>query len=231
MDLDLALSNIQASALMRNNGDGTFVDVAKAAGVARPFQRAQDVSITWGMSFGDLNNDRWEDLYVASGSLSTVPEPKANELFASDRSGGFLDLSAPSGTDDDQVGRGVSLADFDRDGRLDVLVVNQGGRPLLYRNTTPGAAHWLEVDTIGTSSNRDGCGARVIARVNRKTRLMRQVFCGSVGLAGGGDSTVHFGLGGATRLRSLTILWPSGNKQVLRDVRVDRLKKVTEPGG
>ena len=230
LDLDMALSNIEATALLRNRGDGTFRDVAARAGVGRPNQRVREKAITWGLSFVDLNLDGWEDLYVVGGSLAQEdrPEPQPNATFVNLGRGRFADLSAVSGAADDQVGRGLSLADFDRDGRMDLYVVNQGGRPLLYRNVTPrGPRHWLEVDLTGSSSNRDGCGATLVATVGR-TRMLRQVFCGSVGLGGGSDSVVHFGLGRADDVDSLRIEWPSGRTQTLKDVEIDRLLKVRE---
>ncbi|HEX2293995.1 MAG TPA: CRTAC1 family protein [Actinomycetota bacterium] len=232
LDLDMALSNIEATALLRNRGDGTFRDVAAGAGVGRPNQRVREKAITWGLAFADLNLDAWEDLYVVGGSLAQEnrPEPQPNATFVStgSRPVRFADLSAVAGAADDQVGRGLSLADYDRDGRVDLYVVNQGGRPILYRNVTPrGPRHWLEVDLVGTSSNRDGCGARLVATVGR-TKLLRQVFCGSVGLGGGSDTVVHFGLGRARRVDSLRIVWPSGRVQTLRDVAADRLLEVEE---
>lgn len=231
LDLDMALSNIEATALLRNGGDGTFRDFAARAGVARPNQRVREKSITWGLAFADLNLDGWEDLYVVGGSLAQEarPEPQANAVFANAGGGRFADLSAPSGAADDGVGRGLSLADYDRDGRMDLYVVNQGGRPLLFRNVTPRAGrHWLEVDTVGSASNRDGCGATLVATVG-SAKLLRQVFCGSVGLGGGSDPVVHFGLGRAERVDVLRIVWPSGRVQTMRDVRADRLLVVEEP--
>ncbi|MDQ3951344.1 MAG: CRTAC1 family protein [Actinomycetota bacterium] len=244
LDLDMALSNIEATALLRNRGDGTFRDVAARAGVGRPNQRVREKSITWGLAFADLNLDGWEDLYVVGGSLAQEnrPEPQPNATFVNLRHGRFADLSAASGAADDQVGRGLSLADYDRDGRVDLYVVNQGERPLLYRNVTRlGARHWLEVDLTGragrldetldgNASNRDGCGATLVATVGR-AKLLRQVFCGSVGLGGGSDTVVHFGLGRARQVDALRIVWPSGRVQTLKDVAGDRVIEVEEPRG
>jgi enediyne biosynthesis protein E4 len=235
LDLDMALSNIEATALLRNLGNGRFRDVAGRAGVGRPNQRVREKAITWGLAFSDLNLDGWEDLYVVGGSLAQEnrPEPQPNATFVNVGSppapARFADLSAVSGAADDQVGRGLSLADYDRDGRMDLYVVNQGGRPILYRNVTPrGPRHWLEVDLTGSSSNRDACGATVVATVGR-TKMLRQVFCGSVGLGGGSDPVVHFGLARARRVDSLRIEWPSGRVQTLKDVAADRLLAVEEP--
>jgi hypothetical protein len=126
--------------------------------------------------------------------------------------------------------RGVAFADYDRDGMVDVLTVNRGGPIRLYHNVTPKKKHhWLEVDTVGTRSNRDGCGALLSARIARRVTLVREVFCGSVGLSSGSDSTVHFGLGKARKVKKLTIEWPSGTTQVLTNVGRDQLITVTEP--
>jgi hypothetical protein len=232
LDLDLALSNIDATALMQNQGDGTFVDVAAEARTARPLQRVREQSITWAEGFFDFNNDGWQDLYQAAGALSheSPPEPQANATFVNAGDGTFLDLSAPSHAADEEAGRGVAFADYDRDGQMDFYLVNRQGHPRLFRNKTKmGGAHWLEVDTVGTTSNRDGCGAEVIAVINKQTKLLREVFCGSISLGSGSDSTLHFGLGAATSIRKLKIRWPSGIRQTLTDVNANQLLQVTEP--
>src|SRR5581483_2630916 len=102
---DLALSNIDANRLLRNNGDGTFTDVAAAAGVDRPQQHVDQRSVTWGTVFSDLNDDGWEDLYFGAGYLNPyyapgTAGPQHNELYANVGKGKFLDLSAPSLADD-----------------------------------------------------------------------------------------------------------------------------------
>lgn len=131
---------------------------------------------------------------------------------------------------------GVSKADYDRDGRLDLFVMDQvgeqngqNGHPHLFRNVTArGKNHWLEVNTVGTRSNRDGCGAKLVATI-AGARLIREVLCGSDGLSGGSDKVAHFGLGRARVVRTLTVSWPSGLRQTLRNVKPDRLLRIVEP--
>ena len=233
--LDLALSNSYSNVLLRNRGDGTFVNVARAARAERTYQQAGEHGFTWGVEFADLNLDGWEDLYFGAGYLWALgwydgehPHPLRNEVLVNDRRGAFLDFSAPSRADDPGTTRGLAVGDYDRDGRLDVFVVNQEGQSHLFRNVTPrGRNHWLEVNTVGTVSNRDGCGARLTLTV-RGGSLVREVLCGSTSLSSGRDKVVHFGLG-TTRRFTLRIAWPSGRKSVYRRLRADRLVTLVEP--
>jgi hypothetical protein len=227
---DVAVSNISANGLFRGNGDGTFTNVAAPTGTTGSYQAAGQGPITWGTTFGDFNLDGWEDLYFAAGYIEVArPVPQRDEVFVNDHGQHFLDLRAPSHADDPGWSRGVSTADYDRDGRLDLVVADQAGTAHLYRNVTPrGKNHWLEVATVGTRSNRDGCGARLIARI-KGASLLREVFCGSVGLAGGSDPVVHYGLGAEKKVARLNVTWPSGVKQVFRNVKADRRLTVTEP--
>lgn len=233
-DIDVALSNIKATRLMNNQGDGSFRDVAEVARVGRPAQQAQQLSITWGLAFYDFNLDGWEDLYVAGGSLGQEgrPEPQRNATFANIGRGKFVDLSTPSGADDPGISRGVAFTDYDGDGRVDLYVVNQGGEPRLYRNVTGKKnRRWLMVDTVGSLSNRDGCGARLIAKLNKNTKMVREVYCGSTSLGSGSDPFVHFGFKGKYLrvLPRLSVRWPSGKTQVRKNVRLNRTIRIKEP--
>jgi hypothetical protein len=230
--LDLAVSDIGGNALLRNKGDGTFAGVAAATGAESPLQSAKTPAVTWGTIFGDFNLDGWEDLYVAAGYIVQDPwdtYPQRNQLFLNDRGRRFLDVRSVSRADDPANSRGVATADYDRDGRLDLLVVDQPGTVHLYRNVTPRGSSWLEVDTIGRRSNRDGCGARLVLSGLPGGPMVREVFCGSVGHSSGSDPVVHFGLGRAKVVPWLTILWPSGKRQTLRKVKADRVLKISEP--
>ena len=232
VDFDYAMSNWGPNVLMRNNGNGTFTDVARALGADRELQRENRLTIGWGLEFGDLNLDSWEDLYLATGFLigyMTEPDTPQTNAVLVNRAGRFLDLSAPSGADDPGQSRGVASADYDRDGRLDLYVVNQGGPPNLFRNVTPkGAFHWLEVRAVGTRSARDACGTELVAEVPG-AKLLRQVSCGSTSVSSGSDKVVHFGLATHKKVPRLTITWPTGVRQVLQNVKADRLLTITEP--
>ena len=99
---------------------------------------------------------------------------------------------------------------------------------LLHNITDTSGLHWLEVQTVGTVSNRQGCGARLVLTVG-KVKLLREVFCGSTSLSSGSDPTAHFGLGGYAGPLSLTVDWPSGARSVVSGLSADQLVQVTEP--
>lgn len=142
-----------------------------------------------------------------------------NCLFANDGgSGQFVDIARASGGDEIRDSRGVAVADFDGDGRLDLAMNNNNNVPALYWNRFPGGAA-LQLDLIGRDSNRDAVGTRVeltLANADGEAgkRLTRWVEAGS-GYASQASHTLHFGLGDAPGIHSLVVHWPSG--------RVDRV--------
>jgi hypothetical protein len=121
------------------------------------------------------------------------------------------------------------VADFDHDGTLDLLVTTSNDRPLLYRNLTGRRKHWLEIRLAGTRSNRNAIGARVRISLGKQSQI-REVNCGN-GYASQSSLTLHFGLGAATRVKTVEIFWPSGFKQTLNDVRADQILSVREGDG
>ncbi len=210
-DLDLYLVNYyQPNVLYRNNGDGTFTDVAAVAGVGH-------VAASMSGVFGDYDNDGYLDLYVADSG-------GANVLYHNNGDGTFTDVTTVAGTGYQGPSVGASFGDYDNDGDLDLYVTNSGQANVLYRNNGP-AHHWLHLKTIGTTSNRDGVGARVKV-VAGKLSQMRQV---------GGDSgrcmnslLVEFGLGDHPRADLVEIRWPGGTVQTFTDVQADQVIIVQE---
>jgi hypothetical protein len=138
----------------------------------------------------------------------------------------FVDLSYLTGADSDGDGRSVVAGDFRNDGRLDLVLRQVGGGPvLLFENQFP-RAHFLTVSLRGTSSNRLGIGARLTATAGGRT-LVRELYPVN-SFRSQQPSRVHFGLGAAPRVDSLTIHWPSGTEQSLSDLAADRHVVITE---
>jgi len=151
-----------------------------------------------------------------------------NVLHRNNGDGTFSDVAHVNRADRIEDGRGVAILDYDRDGRLDVLIRNYRQPAELLRGTGP-RRHWLQVKLTGTASNRDAVGARIVA-VTGDRRQLRVVGAGSSYLSSG-SLVQHFGLGDATAVDRLEITWPSGRVDVVRDVAADRRVAVTEGRG
>ena len=174
-----------------------------------------------GFDFSDL--DAWPDI----GDM-TWSGHQRKKLFRNAGNGTFQEIAELAGVDNDLDGRGLGVADFDNDGRLDFLQTNRDQPSLLYHNLTAGAGNWIELKLAGTKSNRDAIGARVTLRAGG-LRLMREVNGGN-GFESQSSTRLHFGLGAATRIDDLEIRWPSGLVQKLAPaaVAVNRIYRVEE---
>jgi enediyne biosynthesis protein E4 len=146
--------------------------------------------------------------------------------FLNIRGKDFLDISYLTGADSDGDGRSVVAGDFRNDGRLDLVVRQVGGGPvLLFENQFP-KSHYLTISLRGTASNLLGIGARLTAIASGR-ELTRELFPHN-SFHSQMPSRLHFGLGDATRIDRLTVRWPSGAVQTLDDVAADRHVVITE---
>ncbi|MFN7996347.1 MAG: CRTAC1 family protein [Bryobacteraceae bacterium] len=142
----------------------------------------------------------------------------------------FVNVSSTAGPSftEPQAHRGAAFADFDNDGRIDVVVTNQNSLPDVFLNRSPGSHHWLMVRLIGTRSNHDGLGAQLKLTVSGRPPIYNHATT-SMGFSASSDPRVHFGLGSADRVESLEIRWPSGIRQTLNGIRADQILLVREP--
>jgi hypothetical protein len=151
-------------------------------------------------------------------------------LFANVGDGQFVDVARPTGSDSIKDGRGVAVADYNGDGKLDLIINNNNAAPTIYLNALKNVGRCIEMKLVGTSSNRDAVGARVRLGVAGKT-LTRQVEAGS-GYASEAMLPVHFGLGNAARIESVEITWPDGSVQRFMGSRfdpfIDRMVQIEE---
>ena len=212
--------------LFRNDGKGAFVETTQASGLAALTAKRSG----WCAVFGDLDNDGWKDIFTANshvndriGGSQALGWKQANSVFVNDARGRFRDATAESGLDKAvAVHRGCGIADFDADGRLDIVVLSLGERAELWQNTTTNQNHWLIVRTVGTKSNRDGIGARILVR--NQTRTVST----AVGYASSSHAGAHFGLGSEAAPVRVEIHWPSGMRQVVDNVKVDQVLEIRE---
>lgn len=143
-----------------------------------------------------------------------------NCLFANIGGGQFMDVARPTGSDGIRDGRGVAIADFNGDGKLDMVINNNNAEPTLYLNEVQKSGNSVEIKLTGTRSNRDAIGARVRLSIAGKT-MTRQVEAGS-GFAAEAMLPVHFGLGQAMKIEAVEVTWPSGLVQRFAGADTDR---------
>ncbi len=149
-----------------------------------------------------------------------------NALFWNLGEGRFADVGFLTQSNRIEDGRGVAVADFDRDGRLDILIQNLE-KPAVLLMGRGEVGNWLQVDLEGSRGNRDALGAVVTARVNGTTQS-RQVSAGS-GFLASSSPTLHFGLGEAETVDTLEIRWPSGAVETREGVRANQRVRIVEP--
>jgi hypothetical protein len=187
--------------------------------VSQPFNRGAQVAAPGKVdpSLGEFWVENPWDIYKKGFNLSSFERTR---VFLNVRGKNFLDVSYLTGADSDGDGRSVVAGDFRNNGRLEVIVRQAGGGPLLlYENHFP-QKHYLKVSLRGRQSNRLGIGARLVAMVNGQP-LVRELYPLN-SYRSQMPNIVHFGLGRAKEIDRLTIRWPSGKKQILTHVPADR---------
>lgn len=220
--------------LYLNRGTGNFSDSTAMARLALATANMSG----WGNGMFDFDNDGWKDLFVARSNVvdnisAVYPNrhyTEPNSLFRNMRDGRFEDVSSSAGADFqlEAAHRGVAFGDFDNDGRIDMAVTVLNGPVKLFRNITQSDNHWILLNLVGTKSNRMAIGAQIQITTEDGKAQWNQVST-AVGYASASDSRVHFGLGSNRRIRELSIRWPSGIKQQLRNLEVDRVLTIEEP--
>ena len=174
------------------------------------------------IDFADARN--WPPM--GNKSLSGYEKKK---LFHNEKGQIFKDEAKRHGVDSVRDGRGVAIADFDNDGRLDMFVANASNEPFLYRNTETTRNHWVQFALEGTKSNKAAVGAQVRLTAGGNTRL--QFISGGNSFAGQSSNRVHFGLGEVAKVDQIEVRWPTGQKEVFSGIAVDKINKIVEGSG
>ena len=227
---ETALAN-ETFPLFRNTGGGQFEEATVSSGLAALARPRSG----WGNGIYDFNNDGRKDLFVACADVMDREGefkdrvPMANAVFVGLGDLRFADGSPGAGEEFARkaVHRGAAFGDLDGDGRVDVLVTALDGPLELWHNRSSAAHHWLILDLVGGRSNRDAIGAKV--KVVTAAGTQHNHVTTAVGYGSASDRRVHFGLGRETVVKELTITWPSGKTQTLKDVPADQVLRVREP--
>ena len=233
------------NALYINTGTGRCLEAANLAGLAA-------TDWTWSVRLEDLDNDGRLDLFATNGMyrevnnadllarlmMADTPEAKVNvqragpelpEQHLAFRNLGdlrFEDVSAAWGLNQRGISFGAALGDMDGDGNLDIVYSNYHGGVTLLRNDSD-SGHRITIALRGTRSNRYGVGSTV--RIESDSGVQVRPLVLSRGILCSSEPIVHFGLGGDSRIRRLTVSWPSGQTQEFADLAVDRRYTITEP--
>src|SRR6056297_37503 len=212
-DLDFYYSGVAEAVLLENmleSGTWHYVERSESAGVSPD-------AVGWGAVFRDFDNDGWLDIYLAT--MNDQPDSATNRLYINNRAGGFVDASAGSGASDPGPTVGVAAADYDLDGRIDLLIGNMDQDHRLLRNIhgdgspEPGGG-WLRLELVGGGPvDTDALGTRVQLHMSDGAVLTRESRSGS-SIGAGDEIALHFGLGAST-VQSLTVRWLDGTIQQL----------------
>jgi hypothetical protein len=218
--------------LFRNEGNGFFSADTYKAGIGF---RSSKMS-GWGNGIHDFDNDGYKDLFSANSHVSENADidpqqhyRQANAVFRNLHNGTFRDVTSEAGISMQSraAHRGCAFGDLNNDGKIDVVVSAIGGPAELLYNTSTGSNHWILIHTIGVKSNRDGIGTRI--KLTEESGLVQYNHVTTAGsYASSSDPRVYFGLGADTQIKEIELRWPSGTVQVLRNVKVDQILKVTE---
>ncbi len=222
--------------LYQNLGEGQFQDVTATAALSALTSR----STAWGVGVFDFDNDGNKDLFTANADildnameLAHRPFPLPDRVLRNKGDLRFEDVSAKAGASFQIPAphRGAAFGDLNNDGKIDVVVTVVNGPPEIWMNrsgTQNGSNrnHWITLKLVGVKSNRDGLGTKIKITTSLGTQYNQATTTGSYNSSS--DKRVYFGLGSAGVVDSVELTWPSGIKQVLRNVKADQILTVTE---
>ena len=225
----------QADTLYRSLGKGEFTDVSMPAKIAQPTY----LNVGWGTGFVDFSNSGWPDIFIANGhvypQMDQIPgaaryaEPM--QLFRNKRDGTFEDISQVFAGIADASRRGAAFGDLNNDGNMDIVVLNMDGPPQLLININDGGNHNHRVlfKLTGTKSNKMAIGAKVVVTAGKLIQTA-EVRAGGSYLSSN-DPRLHFGLATELKMNEVAIRWPSGDKEVLKDLPADFIYTIIEGKG
>jgi hypothetical protein len=224
-DLDLFMTHLRdESNTFYVNQEGIFEDTTAVLGLSAPSIRYTG----FGIGFADFDHDGLTDIYVANGRVGTwdpAPSPddpyaEPNLLFRGTEQGRFEAVRPAGGCAGCPMenSRAAAFADYDEDGDVDVVVVNNHGPVRLLRNDAGGARHWVGFRVLD-QRGRDALGAAV--RIDAGERAQWRQVQRAYSYCASNDPRVHFGLGELSAVDRVTVRWPDGREEAFGTVEVD----------
>lgn len=235
MSLLISHFDNQYAVLYRNEGGMNFTDASIAAGMVK----ATKGFVGWGDAFVDFDNDGWADIFLVNGHVyPQMNNPQINAkylqpklLFVNQRDGSFKEIGKQAGaaTQIPQVSRGMVVSDLFNDGRMEAVVENLVGSPMILRPEGGPTNHWISFQLEGVKCNRLALNARVRVTAGDLVQL-DEVRSGGSYLSQP-DLRLHFGLGTHERVDKAEILWPDGSVETLSNLSADRYYAVRQGAG
>lgn len=216
--------------IYENSGKGGFTEITGRSGMTLLSNPMSGYS----PNIADFDNDGWKDIFVSRGDVQSpamsghrvIDQP--NTVFRNLLGKHWEALTAEAGFEAQppRRHRGSAYGDFNRDGKLDLVVTALSAPAELWMNDSATDNHWLEVALQGTKSNRDGIGTRI--RVLAGGQNQYNLMSTASGYASSSSGPVHFGLGKAAKADEIEIRWPSGTVQLLKEVNADQILRIRE---
>jgi len=216
------ITNLFQNVLLLNQGDGSFEDISKSAGI-------DDFGMGWGITFFDCNLDGYMDIYVANDSKFS---PESNILYSNNGDLTFTQIASEEDVSSNLESFAAAKMDINQDGRPDLIVANRGEEEKLsiFQNNLETNNHWIGLKLIGTESNSYAVGAKVTITDGHGFFNKQEVTAGH-GWTSQNSSNLIFGLGDNQGFKDVLIEWPSGSIQNLRITKLNNYYTITEDQG
>ena len=232
--IDLTVTNYtdQTNTFYHNDGDGFFTDSTTTTKTAKITYQY----VGWATAFVDIDNDGYEDVFVANGHLHDNLRELGQEgsygqrnlLFQNMQDDTFTEVSQSlgAGLNLEDVSRGATFADYDLDGDIDILVTNSNTSPRLLRNDGGNRNNWFQIQLYAKNSSPDAIGARVKVTTGELTQI-REVKSGD-GYLSQRELKLHFGIGKHQTIDKIEVHWVSGAKQTVEGVTANQVLVIKE---